>query len=349
MRYVQKYWDDVRESIESIVDYDSLYNKNIMITGASGMICSSIIDVLLYLNKYNNAGITIFAAGRNREKIVDRFSGFNASDGLEYIYYDSTSRDRISINHNIDYIIHGASNANPSIYMKEPVETMMSNILGLENVLCLAAEKHSTKVLYISSSEVYGQKKDNEPYFENDYGYLDILNQRASYPSSKRAGESLCIAYGQEYCVSTVIVRPGHIYGPSIQMTDNRASAQFTRNAVEGKNIIMKSKGEQLRSYCYTLDCASAILTVLINGKENNAYNISNPNSVCTISDIAHTIAETAGVQVIFDLPTEEEQKSYNLMNNSSLNSEKLEALGWTAKKNLHSGVESMIKVLKKI
>lgn len=116
---------------------------------------------------------------------------------------------------------------------------------------------------------------------------MDILNQRASYPSAKRASETLCIAYGIEYGVDTVIVRPGHIYGPSITESDSRASAQFTRNVVAGKDIVMKSAGTQVRSYCYTLDCASAVLTVLLNGQTGNAYNISNKNSICTISDIA--------------------------------------------------------------
>ena len=195
---------------------------------------------------------------------------------------------------------------------------------------------------------MYGKKDSSEAYKESDYGYLDILNQRAGYPSAKRAGESLCVAYGMEHDVDTVIVRPGHIYGPTIQEYDSRASAQFTRDAVDGKDIAMKRRGMQRRSYCHTIDCATAILTVLLKGVRAEAYNISNPQSICTISEIAHEIAKVAGVNVIYDIPSEEEQKSYNLMDNSSLNSDKLESLGWKPLMSLEYGVKSMIDTLKK-
>ncbi|MGI6211510.1 MAG: NAD-dependent epimerase/dehydratase family protein [Anaerovoracaceae bacterium] len=347
MKYTKQYWNDVENALDSIPDYRRLYGKSILITGASGMICSTIIDLLLHLNRTQQAGIRIIAAGRNKEKIVGRFEGFTEDDGICFSFYDATSPDPIDIPDSPDYIIHGASNANPGIYMREPVETMLANITGLNSMLRFAAEKSIRRILYVSSSEVYGRHSGQNAYREDDYGFLDILNERASYPSSKRAGESLCIAYCMEYDVDAVTVRPGHIYGPSIQPSDNRASAEFSRRAAAGENIIMKSAGTQLRSYCYTLDCATAILTVLLNGKSRQAYNISNPNSICTIREIAEAMADAAGVQVIFDVPTEVEKKSYNLMDNSSLNSEKLEALGWVPRFSLRQGVESTIDLLK--
>jgi nucleoside-diphosphate-sugar epimerase len=208
---------------------------------------------------------------------------------------------------------------------------MAANFIGLNNLLSLAAKKNAKRVLYLSSSEVYGQKDSMDPYFENDYGFLDILNQRASYPSSKRAAETLCVAYSMEYNLDTVIVRPGHIYGPAVIPSDNRATAQFTRNAVNREDIVMKSAGSQLRSYCYSLDCASAILAVLLNGERENAYNISNPDSIITISAIAKAIANAAGRKLTFENPADAEAKGYNLMSNSSLDSKKLEGLGWYA------------------
>ena len=347
MKYTPDYWDDVDLSIDSIPKSHDLYGRSIFVTGGTGMICSSVIDILLYMNREKNASIKILVAGRNEGKARKRFEGFTEKDGLVFVPYDATSGKEISNYDEIDYVIHGASNANPAIYMKEPVETILANIIGLETMLKLAKGKSAKRLLYISSSEVYGKREGCEPYSENDYGYLDILNQRAGYPSSKRTGESLCIAYGMEYDVDTVMVRPGHIYGSTIQKSDNRASAQFTRDAVSGNDIVMKSKGGQLRSYCYTLDCASAILTVLLRGEKGNAYNISNPNSICSISDIAHAIAAAVGVKVIFDIPTEMEKKSYSFMDNSSLTSEKLELLGWKPAYTLEFGVGRMIKILK--
>ena len=105
----------------------------------------------------------------------------------------------------------------------------------------------------------------------------------------------------------------------------------------------MKSAGLQLRSYCYTLDCASAILTVLIKGESGEAYNISNSQSVVTIRELAECMAKTAGVKVVFEQASDQELKSYNMMDNSSLNSEKLEVLGWKGCFNLKEGIESTL------
>ena len=348
MKYNPSYWEDVALSIESIPEVEDLYGKTLLITGGTGLIGSSVADQLIYLNRNNSAGMRIVIAARSEDRVWRRFEGVGPEDGVEYFHYDATSLDDVEFDGDIDYIIHAASNANPAVYMKEPVETMLSNFVGLNAMLRLAARKQVKRLLFVSSSEVYGQKESlTEPFEEDKYGFLDILNERAGYPSSKRAGETLIVAYGMEYGVDSVIVRPGHIYGPTITPADNRASAEFTRDALEGKDIVMKSKGEQLRSYCYSLDCASAMLTVLLKGEKGNAYNISNPDAICTIRAIAEMIAEKGGVKVVFDLPTEAEKKSYSMMMNSALRSDKLEALGWKGKFDLEHGVECMFRAMR--
>lgn len=227
------------------------------------------------------------------------------------------------------------------------METMLSNLIGLNCLMEMAVKNHTKRVLYISSSEVYGQKTDRHPYSESDYGYVDILNPRAAYPSSKRAAETLCAAYGEEYGVDTVIVRPGHIYGPSITDSDDRASAQFTRDAVQGESIMMKSAGSQLRSYCYTLDCASAILTVLLNGKKGCAYNISNRDSVVSVRDVAEMLAQETGTRIEFCNPSDMEKKGYSMMENSALDAEKLEKTGWRGLYDLRTGIQKTILFFK--
>lgn len=343
--YCKEYWNDVKQVVSCIPNVKNIFGKSILITGGTGLICSSVVDVLLYLNKEENADINILLAGRSKDRTASRF--YEAVEGKDYrfCFYDATKNQNLEIE--TDLIIHGASNANPAIYIKEPVETMLANIIGLNNLLSMAVRVKGKRVLYISSSEVYGNIDENRPYKEGDYGFVDILNMRASYPCAKRAAETLCVAYGNEYGLETVIVRPGHIYGSAITNTDTRASAEFTRNAVSGEYIVMKSTGMQLRSYCYSLDCASAILSVLINGESGSAYNISNKNSICTISDIAKELAECSDGNVIFQKATEQERKGYNFMSNSSLDSEKLEALGWRAMFDLKQGAEKTIKYYK--
>lgn len=342
MKYNDSYWQDVKRVLPHIKNVSSLNGKSVLITGGTGLICSGVVDILHYLNKEGNAGIEILLAGRSEERTAKRF--YHMKEGVDYrfVKYDATVSTDLDVK--TDYIIHGASNANPAAYVAQPVETMEANFIGLNNLLKLAVKNNTKRVLYLSSSEVYGQKDNMDPFFENDYGFLDILNQRASYPSSKRAAETLCVAYSLEYGLDTVMVRPGHIYGPAVIPSDNRATAQFTRNAVNHEDIVMKSAGSQLRSYCYSLDCASAILAVLLNGEKENAYNISNPDSIITISAIAKELALAAGQQLRFENPADAEAKGYNLMSNSSLDSKKLEALGWAAEFSPSEGAKRCIE-----
>ena len=282
--------------------------------------------------------------GRNKEKLEKRFGEYAKKKEFHYILQDVVYP--LEMEESFDFLIHGASNANPGEYVQHPVETMLANFDGMKNILEYARKCKAKRVLYISSSEVYGKKTDNTPYGENDYNYVDILNFRACYPSSKRAAETLCAAYKKEYGIDSVIVRPGHIYGPTMTNSDNRASSQFPRDVLEGKNIIMKSQGSQLRSYCYVLDCVSAIITVLLNGESGEAYNISNVKSIATIRQIAECFASTGKKKVVFDIPTETEKQGYNLMQNSSLTSDKLEQLGWHGIFDLKTGVAHTLKCL---
>lgn len=344
MKYTDLYWQDVDQVIDVIPNISKLFGKKVLLTGATGMICSCVAEILFRLNK-KGASIAITLAGRDSGHISERFCGFTEGKDYRFLSYDATKS--MSLAAEPDFIIHGAGNANPAIYTKEPVETMLGNIVGLNTLLSLALEKKCCKLLYISSSEIYGRQEENRAYKESDYGYIDILNPRACYPNAKRAAETLCASYGAQHGVKTVIVRPGHIYGPTITRSDTRASAQFTWNVIDGQDILMKSAGVQMRSYCYTLDCASAILTVLINGISGEAYNISNKDSVVSIRTMAEYLAAYAGVKIVFDNPSDAETKGYNLMPNSSLDAEKLELLGWKARFNLEEGIKRTIDYLR--
>lgn len=345
MNASNEYIAGIKKVIRAIPDIKKIFGKNIFITGGTGMIGSALIDMIFYLNEYKDAGIRLIIAGRNKEKIRHRFVGRQEGKDFSFVYYDATQYIIPDIH--ADYIIHGASNADPQMFVKEPVETMLANFVGLDVLLKAAIKNHVRRVLYISSSEIYGKKQSCEkPYTETDYGYVDLLNPRACYPSAKRAAETLCAAYALEYDLDAVIVRPGHIYGSTITTKDSRASAQFTRNAIEKKAIVMKSDGHQMRSYCHVLDCASAIFTVLLKGEKGEAYNISNPNSVLTIREFAEQMARIANVDILFENPTDSECRGYNFMENSSLSSKKLEGLGWKGNISILEGINETIKTL---
>ncbi len=354
MKYTKEYYDAILKVLENVPNVEQLKNKSVLVTGATGLICSVVADLLMSLND-KGYGIKILLAGRDSDRMKERFEARqqfvndiseNISNLYDFINYDATKGCQDS-GIKADYVIHGASNADPAKISGEPVETMLANIQGLSGLIDSLDKEQLQRVLYISSSEVYGINEKQEPYKEEQLGYLDILNTRNCYPSSKRAAETMCVAYADEYGVETVIVRPGHIYGPTIKLSDSRASALFSMKAAKGENIVMKSKGEQLRSYTHVLDCASAILAVLINGENKQAYNISASQSIVTIRQMAEAFAIAGNVKIIFDVPTEAEIKTYNKMPCSALDSGKLEALGWKAEYDMESGAVQTVNMLR--
>lgn len=332
------YQEDIIKSLGGVVEIEKLKNSKILITGATGLVCSAIVDLLIS----TDLNITVYAAGRNEAKTCDRFG-----DKVKFVQYDATRQ--IAFDMVVDYIIHGASNASPNLYVNEPVETMQANINGMQNLLEYACEKNVKKVVYVSSSEVYGRKESIEPFKEDQYGFIDLLNPRSSYSIAKRATETLCASYQSEYGVQFNIVRLGHIYGPSASINDKRVSSDFAFKAAKGENLILKSEGKQIRSYCYSLDCASAILSVLIKGDPGEAYNISNSNSIICIRQMAEYLAKAGGVELIFDIPTQREVAAFNPMDNSSLDSFKLENLGWNGIISAKEGLCHTVNILKEM
>ena len=278
----------------------------------------------------------------------ERFHHFVEREDFSFVRYDASKTDN-NIAENADYIIHGASNASPNMIIKEPVETILSNLLGIKYLLDYAKNVKSKRILYISSSEVYGKKIGNEPYKEDEYGYIDLLNSRNSYSIGKCAAETMCVSYAEEYDVESVIVRPGHIYGPTASPNDVRVGSAWAYTVAKGENLVMKSDGCQVRSYVYSLDCASAMLKVLLSGENCHAYNISNPDSIITIKELGELLSIAGGVKLKMELPTEAEIKGFNPMRNSSLESTSLLKLGWNGCFDAAEGLTHTVEILKEI
>ena len=342
----KKWIQDIDEVLSELPELSMMAGKSVLITGAAGLICSSIVDIIFRYNDTHKTPIHIYAAGRWIEEMKLRFEDQIDREDFTFVVYDSSRTDN-KFDMCADFIIHGAANAFPDLVMKEPVETMLSNFNGMKDLLDYAKECGTKRILYISSSEVYGKKNDNAPYKEGEYGYIDLLNARNSYSVGKRAAETLCASYAAEYGVESVIVRPGHIYGPTASPKDNRVSSAWAYTVARGENIVMKSDGAQLRSYCYCLDCASAILKVLLKGDNVHAYNISNPESIISIRELAEILTNITGVQLQILLPTEKEKQGYNPMDNSSLDSTELLELGWRGLFNANRGLKRTVEIMK--
>ena len=198
-----------------------------------------------------------------------------------------------------------------------------------------------------SSFEVYGSIDGVSLYNENMSGIIDQTILRNGYPESKRCCELLLRSYVDEYNINAVIARLPSVYGPRMLKNDSKAHAQFIRNALNKENIVLKSKGEQTRTYCYVVDVVSAIFMVLEKGKKGEIYNVSYENSIASIADVAKTCAEIAGTKVVFECPDEIEAKGFSNSQDCILDNKKLKAIGWEGKYSLYDGLKETIETLR--
>lgn len=325
--------------------WNKLHNRSILITGATGLLGTFLIDLLMYKNENDNLSLTIYAIGRSKDKAKDRLG--NYFDKKHFKFIEQDINEKIETDDSMDFIIHAASNTHPVAYSTDPIGTITTNIIGTMNVLNFAVKKKSQRVAFLSTVEIYGENKGDIEKFNEDYlGYINCNTLRAGYPESKRAGEAMCQAYIAKYNLDIVIPRLCRVYGPTMQESDSKALAQFIRNAVNCENIILKSEGNQQYSYIYMADAISAILKIILDGKKSEAYNISDESSDVSLKHIAEILAKSSGREVVFELPNELEKRGYSTATKAMLNSDKLNELGWSAKYDIKQGLNQTVNIL---
>lgn len=332
------YSDDILKVANISFPWSLLSGCNLLVTGATGLIGSCLIEVLL-----SNPVLDydVYAAGRNEARARERFGRFFDNPHFHFLKYDVVLPFKSTLE--FHYVIHAASNASPASFVSSPVETMKANLLGVMHLLDYGKDHLLKRFLYVSSGEVYGEG-DGREFSEEYSGYVDCTSPRSCYPSSKRASETLCVAYGKEYGLDTVIARPCHTYGPWFTETDSRVYAQFIRNVLSGEDIVMKSSGSQFRSWCYVVDCVSALLHILFYGQRGNAYNIADKNSSISIKELAIMIAGIANKKVVIQAPELEESSGYNVVKKSVFSTKKIEGLGWTVEGSMRDKMLSTIQ-----
>ena len=304
--------------------WQMLQGRNIMVTGATGLIGSCLVEILL---QKKVEGCNVYAFGRNESRAKERFADYWDRSDFHFVKADVISPLESDIT--FHYIVHAASNASPNFFVNNPVDVMLSNLQGVQNLMNYGLKHSLERFLFVSSGEVYGEGDGRE--FTEDYsGKVDSMSPRSCYPSSKRAAETLCASYASQYQVHASVARLSHTYGPYFTESDNRVYAQFIRNVLNEEDIVLKSKGEAFRSWCYVVDSAKALLYVLMKGESGLAYNVADATSNISIRDLAEMVARIANRKVIFQLPDEEAQKQQTFITKAVFNTLRLESLGWS-------------------
>ena len=333
------YLKDLEGVLERTGDFGRFRGKRVLITGVTGMIGSCMADALSLLNARQGLGMAIYGVSRDPSRWTDRFPG------VKLLAADLSAPDGDALP-DADIIVHAASNAHPAAFSADPVGTMLGNLLGTRALLEKARETAGSRLLFVSTGEIYGENPAVEDGFtETDFGRIDSMNPRSCYPESKRAAETLCASYARQYGVDAVVARLSYVYGPTLSDANTRADAQFLRWALAGENIVLKSPGTQVRSYTYVTDAIAGMLTILLRGGTGEAYNVASRLGTVSIRGYAEILAELAGVRVVFDIPSEQESRGYSAVTRAVQRADKLEALGWRPTLDVKEGLRRTLEI----
>ena len=330
-----------------MIDLNEIEGKTLLVTGATGLIGQSIIKYILKWNEKSSKPIKVLALIRDYNKALKVYTKFLNND-LRFIVSDINELS--SDNLVVDYIIHAASETSSRTFVNEPLNTIFTALNGTKKILDLANKSNILGMVYLSSMEVYGAPETDEKIYENHGSNLDTMAVRSCYPESKRMCENLCAAYHAKYELPIMVVRLTQTFGPGVQYNDSRVFAEFARCAIEGRDIILNTKGDTKRSYLYTEDAVDAILTVLLKGVPGEAYNAANESTYCSIYEMASLVAKELSSnrsKVLIQATENLNKHGYAPTLHMNLDTRKLCSLGWKPKTDLKTMYSKMIEDMK--
>ena len=337
----------LKEDVQFFADHfelkEQLRGKTFLITGATGLIGSVMIKCLLALNQKFDLDIKILAVVRDLEKAKRIFT--EEFDSIKYLQIPLTEITAESVSEQVDFIIHLASPTSGRYMEEHPVETFDLAYQSTLTLLNFAKQTNVAGMVYVSSLEYYGQILDDCQITEDIQGYVDPVSSRSSYPMGKRAAEYLCYAFSQEYDTPAKVARLTQTLGAGISENDNRVFAQFARSVIKGVDIVLHTTGESAKPYCYTTDCVSAILFILLRGQNGEAYNVANPDTYISIRNLAEFMKQhfNPAIDVRYEL---NENMGYAPVTKLRLSVERLSTLGWQPLYGLKDLFERLIQYI---
>ncbi len=327
--------EDINFILNAHLPWNKLKNKSILITGGNGFIASYIIKSLLKADIKFKLGLKVISVIRktSKSKIID--------PKLKIIKTDINNLSSSDIPQ-ADMVIHAASKASPRHFKNKSIDIIKTNTLATINLLELAKEK-SERFLYISSGEIYGEMENHNITINEDlYGRINHLNKRAVYAESKRMGEAICNAYVKNKGLRVFIARPIHTYGPGISLKDGRVFSDFVNSVVNRKDIVLTSLGNSKRPFCYISDAVIALFTILLKGKNANAYNVANPNCEVKIKDLALILSKLIPNNTI-NIKLKNSKNMSNPLKRQKVSINKIKNLNWVPTIGIREGFKKTI------
>ena len=271
--------------------------KKVLITGAAGFLGSHLCD------RFISEGF--FVIGMDNFITGDEKNLYHLQNHPNFQFIEHDVTEFVSIDGELDYILHFASPASPIDYLKIPIQTLKVGSLGTHNLLGLAKAKKA-RILIASTSEVYGDPLVH-PQTENYYGNVNTIGPRGVYDEAKRFQESITMAYHRFHGLETRIVRIFNTYGPRMRLNDGRVIPAFMGQALRGEDLTIFGDGSQTRSFCYVDDQVEGIYRLLLSDY-SYPVNIGNPYEI-SIKEFAEEIIKLTNThqKVVYkDLPVDD-------------------------------------------
>ena len=281
------------EDIRLIVDdlssfFDELEGKTVLIAGGKGFLGTYFVNVLNHINEVLSTPMKIVIIDN---LITSKNKKNNTSHNVTLLKQDIS--ESFDFPDELHYIIHAASIASPPAYREFPIKTLDVNYQGTRNLLEIARKKKIKSMLFLSSSEIYGDP-EVIPTPESYQGKVSCTGPRACYDESKRLAETVSTLYFQQYKVPVKIARPFNVYGPYLSLNDGRVIPDFMKNAIEKSEILIHSDGSPTRSFCYVSDAIRAFFKLLFSKHDGIICNVGNDEEI-SISDVAKMVQKTIG------------------------------------------------------
>lgn len=332
------------------IEWDKLRDSNVLITGATGLIGFACARLLLERNRLGLGGtIRVLCLVRDHGKAAEVFRGYDAADGLVFVegcVEDFVLDEEITI----DYVVHAACPTASGFFAEHPVETADAIMLGTRRLLDIAREQGAKGFVYVSSMEAYGsgnrQPGMDRLLDESRVGYVDPMAVRSCYPEGKRMAEQYCCAFASEYGVPAMVVRLAQTFGPGIPKTDGRLFAMCARNALEGRDIVLKTTGASTRMYLYTADAVAALFTVMLRGVPGRAYNAANPATYSSVFEMAELVAALLPENGVSVRCVVDPDAPYPPEHHLPLDVSKLMELGWRPTQDLYGMYRNLMAYL---
>ncbi|MGZ4870081.1 MAG: UDP-glucuronic acid decarboxylase family protein [Halobacteriota archaeon] len=273
----------VKEIIADLGDVrEKAAGKTVLVTGGAGFLGSWLCDVLVKLDA------NVICLDNLASSLESNILDLRTKDNFAFIKHDITQP--IFLDEAVDVVLHLASRASPFEFQRFPIQILKANTLGIWVALGIA-KRHNARLLYTSTSEIYGNATEI-PTSEEYTGNVNPVGARSCYDEAKRCGESFVAAYRLQHGMDTRIARLFNTYGPRMRADDvyGRVVPRFIEQALEDSPITVFGDGSQTRSFCYVTDQIVGLLRfALSDGLDGKTVNIGNDEEI-TIVALAETI-----------------------------------------------------------